>query len=163
MARTELYGLLHVDEARIPEARDLPFLGLCFADEDGNVTVRRQSLNEIGVLASRYDAHERLWTFQLDLHDDDLPNADTEPAESFLKKLPLIGEHGMLVAREGWMDTPNWFLLVKDRNVIARQIVEHAEEDPGFVSLDDATALVQSLAWPAGAAFFESLKSRASK
>lgn len=161
MARTELHGLLHIDEARIPEARDLPFLGLCFADDNGNVTVRRQSLNEIGVAATRYDAHERLWSFQLDLHDDDLPNADTEPAESFLKNLPLIDEQGMLVAREAWMDTPSWLVVVKDRNVIAKQIVADAEGDPGFVRLDDATALVESLAWPAGAAFFESLKLRA--
>jgi len=92
-----------------------------------------------------------------------LPNADTEPTKSFLKKLALIDEHGILVAREGWMDTPNWFVVVKDRRVVARHIVEHAEGEPAFVRLDDATALVRSLAWPAGAAFFESLKSRVSE
>ena len=52
----------------------------------------------------------------LDLDDDDLPNADTEPAKSFLKNLALIDEHGMLVAQEGWMDTPSWFVVVKDRS-----------------------------------------------
>ena len=35
------------------EARDLPFLGLCFADDDGNVTVRPKSSNEIGVAESK--------------------------------------------------------------------------------------------------------------
>lgn len=61
-----------------------------------------------------------------------------------MENLALIDEHGMLVAREGWMDTPNWLVVVEDRRVVARHIVEHAEGDPEFVRLDDATALVRS-------------------
>ena len=61
------------------------------------------------------------------------------------------------MAREDWKATPDWLLLVKDGNVIARHIVEHAQAVPQLVRLEDATSLVQSLAWPAGAALLNPL------
>ena len=161
MSRTRLHGLLHVDEHRIAEVRELPFIGLCFADDEGNVTMRPQSLDDIGVAASQYDAHHRVWTFELDLHDDDLPNADTRLTRAFLKRLPLLHENGMLVARQDWMDTPDWLLLVSKGDVIERHIVGYGEKDPMFVHLDEATTLVQSLDWPLAAQFFRSLTTRA--
>lgn len=161
MARTELHGLLPMEKRDVAATLELPFLGLCFCDDDGNVTMRPKSLKELGVSTSRYDAASRLWSFQLDLHDDDLPNADTKPTASLLKSLPLIGGRGLLVAREDWMKTPNWLMYVADGTVGERHIVECDEEDPRFVRLDRATSLVEALSWPAGLALWEALKQRA--
>ncbi len=160
MARTELHGLLPLEEHAVRDALNLPFLGLCFCDDDGNVTMRTKSLQEIGVPVSRYDAASRLWSFQLDLHDDDMHNADTRPTEEFLKRLALIEGVGMLATREDWMNIPNWLMFANKGKVIARQITDHNDDDEGFARMETARSLVAALSWPAGTAFFEALQSR---
>jgi hypothetical protein len=82
MARTELHVLLAIEERDVAAACELPFLGLWFCD-DGNIAMRVKPLIELGVSKARYHVTNRLWSCQLDLHDDDFFNADTRPTEDF--------------------------------------------------------------------------------
>jgi hypothetical protein len=163
MSRTEIHGLVAIDENQIDTTCERPFLELWVVDEHDSTFRLPRSLKDLGLTRSACHAESRTWAFELDLHDDDWANADHEPLKAFLAEPPLLGKRGMVVVREDWKSVPDWLNTASGGVIDVKRIVERPEGDPDCVTLDEATELITNLNWPPAEALFDSLKSRKSR
>jgi len=158
MGRTHLAGALAIAKNQLRDAMKAPFLGLCSVGRGGNVVVRQRSIEDLEPRESRYDEARGVWFFELDLHDDDLPNASFDPLMKFLEAVPTVPGAAFVAARDDWQDEASWFALVLEGRAVGRRVTEGPIEAPHFVSRAQAMELVARLNWQPANEVLASLK-----
>ena len=54
----------------------------------------------------------------------------------------------------------NGIMILKDKVPVTKTIIDYEDDDPDFVSMEEARSLVDSVGWDPGMRFFEKLQSR---
>lgn len=138
MGRTFVAGAFAIGKDKLSTAMRAPFLGLGYANSLGQTRERVRSLKDLKATATRYDEVRGLCFFELELHDDDLPNASYEPLMTFLVSMPSVPGAVFIAARDAWQAAATWYALVLDGRPQQLPFLEPAT----------AAALLVRLAWP---------------
>jgi hypothetical protein len=138
MGRTFVAGAFSITKDRLSAAMRAPFLGLLYANLLGQTRERVRSIKDLKPTTTRYDEARGLCFFELELHDDDLPNASFEPLLQFLATVPSVPGEVFIAGRDDWQATASWYALVLDGE---------AQELP-YLEPAKAAELVTRLAWP---------------
>lgn len=147
MGRTYLAGAVAIPKDQVRRVLKMPFLGLFYVGRGDTVRLRERSLKDLGARETRYDEARGIWFFKLELHDDDLHNANFDPLRKFIETVPAVPGGAFVASRDDWQDDVTWFAFVCDGRAVERRVSEMSTEDSQFVTPAQAKQLIAKLPW----------------